>query len=215
MNHLPNIDFKKPQKNPTVDADTSYYELPFYKDEEYFANLENFVTFIKAVEKIVRTSPHYSRYIAYLKEEIGLTYCQVLSNIEDEYASIEMHHGPILTLFDCVSIVTDHMLATNEKITTFNVADRVLAEHFKHNIGVVMLSKTVHEQVHENNVFINLKQSFGNVDKFLKKYRKGLQPEQINKINAYIAKCEEHDSSDNGVLKLNEVVKKWIKENEE
>lgn len=207
--NLPNIDFKKSKRNPTVDAETSMFELPFYKDIDYFANLDNFVNFVKSVERQVRTSRHYSRYIAYLKEEMGLTYCQVLSNIEDEYASIEMHHGPIFSLFDYAAIITDHMLANNEKITSFAVADRLLEEHYKNNIQVVMLSKTVHEQVHENTVFINLKQGFGDIEAFFKKYRKGIQPEQVVKINQYIRKCEEHDSGDNGALDLRDKLKKW------
>ena len=70
MLDIPNIDFKKPKKNPTIDSDTSLYTLPFYKDSDYFANLDNFVGFIKAVESMVRTSKYYSRYIKYLKEEV-------------------------------------------------------------------------------------------------------------------------------------------------
>ena len=31
MDSLPNIDYKKPSKNPTIDADTSLYSLPYYK----------------------------------------------------------------------------------------------------------------------------------------------------------------------------------------
>ena len=43
MQNLPNIDFKKTAQNPTIDSDTSLYTLPFYKDTEYFSNLDNFV----------------------------------------------------------------------------------------------------------------------------------------------------------------------------
>jgi len=212
INELPNINFKKPQKNPTIDSDTSEFELPFYKDVEYFANIDNFVSFVKAVERMVRSSTYYSRYIAYLKEDIGLRACQVLSNIEDANASIEMHHGPILTLFDYVSIVTDYLLNKGKKVNSFIVADIVLEEHYNNNVQVVMLSKTVHEQVHENNVFINLNQAFGDLNAFLKKYRDGLQMEQIKKINDYIDKSKKYDSFDNDVLKLSGFVKSWRKE---
>ena len=63
MENLPNIDYKKKKKNPTVDSETSLYALPYYKDAEYFANLDNFVGFVKAVESLVRTSKYYKRYI--------------------------------------------------------------------------------------------------------------------------------------------------------
>lgn len=213
MNNLPNIDFSKPKKNPTVDAETSLSELTFYKDREYFSNLENFVSFVKAVERSVRQSKHYSRYIAYLKEDIGLRYCQVLSNIDHDDAEIEMHHGPILNLFDCVAIVVDYLLYNNKKINTFIVTDIILDEHYHNRVAVVMLSKTVHEQVHENNIFINVRQAFGDMNAFLHKYRDGVSQDQITKINKYIKSCETQDSSDNGVLELNKFLTKWGDEN--
>jgi len=211
MNKLPNIDYKKISKNPTIESDTGEYELPFYKDAEYFSNIDNFVSFVKSVEKMVRTSNFYSRYIKYLKEEIGLTFCQVLSNIEDEYAEIEMHHGPILTLFDYAAIVTDYLIYNNKKINTFIVSDILIDEHFANNIQVVMLSKTVHQEVHENNIFINLHQAFGDLTAFLKKYKNGLHEEQISKINHYIELSEKYDSFDKNVLELKDSITKWSK----
>jgi len=190
MDSLPNIDYKKPSKNPTIDSDTSLYSLPYYKDSEYFSNLDNFVSFIKAVEQTVRTSKYYSRYIKYLKEDVGLNFCQVLSNIksedEDAYTKIEMHHGPILTLFDYIAIIVDYYLYHDKKINTFIIADVVLEEHFNNNVQVVMLSETVHQEVHENNVFLNIKHAFGDLNTFLKKYKDGISDEQILKINRYL-----------------------------
>lgn len=213
MLDIPNIEFKKPVKNPTIDSDTSLYTLPFYKDSDYFSNLDNFIGFIKATESMIRTSKYYSRYIKYLKEDVGLNFCQVLSNIkqEDETSDIdiEMHHGPILTLFDYVSIVIDHKLYNGEPVNTFIVADTIIDEHFKNNVQVVMLSKTVHEEVHLNNIFINTKQAFGDLNAFLEKYKDGISDEQITKINKYIELSEKYDSYDKGVLELRDKIKSW------
>lgn len=213
MLDIPNIEFKKPIKNPTIDSDTSLYTLPFYKDSDYFSNLDNFVGFVKATESMIRTSKYYSRYIAYLKEEVGLNFCQVLSNIrqddETSKVDIEMHHGPILTLFDYVSIVVDHMLYNGQKVNTFIVADTVLEEHFKNHVQVVMLSETVHEEVHLNNVFINTKQAFGDLNAFLETYKDGISDEQISKINKYIELSEKYDSYDKGILDLRDKIKSW------
>lgn len=212
---IPNIEFRSTKKNPTIDSPTSEFELPFYKDVDYFTNMENFVNFVRAVEKLVRSSKYYDRYIKYIKEDIGLKQCQVLSNVVDENEgkdiTIEMHHGPILTLFDYAAILTDHCLNNGIKVTTFRVADMLCEEHFQNNVQVVMLSKTVHEQVHLNTVFVNINQGFGDLNRFLNKYRDGLQPEQVKKINNYIAKSKEYDSFDNGALELDGFVKSWNK----
>ena len=216
MEILPGIDVRKSKRNPTIDSEESLYELPFYKDADYFFNIDNYIFFIKAVERLVRSSNYYSRYIAHLKKDLGLNFCQVKSNIqeseEDKHDKlIEMHHGPILTLFDCVAIVLEYLLYKKEKITTFSVANIIIEEHFNYNIQTVMLCKTVHEQVHENNVFLNMKQGFGNVNRFLEKYKEGVQPEQIYKINKYIELSHQYDSFDKDVLKLNKNVTEWSK----
>lgn len=210
--NLPDINFSKKRKEPEIDSDNSVYSLPYYKDLEYFSNFDNYVYFVKSVEKLVRRSKSYSAYIKYLRDKIGLTFCQVLPNIdnsEDEKITIEMHHGPILTLFDYVSIVVDYLIEKNERITTFSVARIILDEHWLNNIQVVMLSKTVHEVVHADNIFINYKQGFGNLQAFLTKYHLGLHNEQIMKINKYIEASKKYDSFDRDILSLKKDILKW------
>lgn len=212
MANIPNIEFSKPNKNPTIDSESSNYMLPFFKDTEYFTNLDNFVFFVKAVEKMVRSSKYYSRYVKYIKEDIGLNYCQVLSNIkveEEDNTELEMHHGPILTLFDYVAIMLDHMLYNDKKISTFRLADKILQEHYDNHVQVVMISKTVHEEVHNGNIFLNAKQAFGDINAFLSKYKDGISEDQKRKINRYIALCEEHDSFDKHTLQLKDNIKNW------
>ena len=211
-NKIPGIEVNKPNTNPTIDSDESYYEIPFYKDADYMFSLENEVAFIKAVERMVRTSKYYSRYIAHLKVDLGLNFCQVKGNIsEDEDAGvkdlIEMHHGPIFTLFDVVSIILNYMLVKGMKITTFSVANRVIEEHFKHRVQTVMLCETVHQLVHDNKVFLNYRQGFGDLYSFLEIYYEGLDEIMINKIMDYIDKCKKYDSNDFG--NLNVIVTRW------
>ena len=214
MNGIPGIDFSKKKKNPRIDSDASSFALDYKKDADYFSNLDNFVNFIKAVERLVRSSKYYKQYIAIVKNDYGLDFCQVLSNIkpdsEEAYTKIEMHHGPILTLFDCVAIVLDHYINTGKKVTTFGIAKVIIAEHFDLNIQTVMLSETVHEQVHEGNIFINMRQGFGDINTFLTKYSEGLRynDELKNKINKYIETSEKYDSFDKHVLDLKRTIEK-------
>lgn len=209
---IPGIQVNKPNNNPTIDSDESYYEIPFYKDYDYMFSIENEVAYIKAVERLVRSSKYYSRYIAHMKNDLGMNFCQVKGNIsEDEDAGvtdlIEMHHGPIFTLFDVTSIILNYMLAKEMKITTFSVANRVIEEHFKHRVQTVMLCKTVHQLVHDNKVFLNYKQGFGDLYSFLETYYEGLDETQINNIINYIENCKKYDSNDFGNLEV--IVTRW------
>jgi hypothetical protein len=209
MSNILNVDFKKGKTNPTIDADCSLYELPFYKDNEYFVTPDNMVSFVKAVEKLVRKSKYYARYISYIKQDIGINQCQVLSNIhggDDETTKntvIEMHHGPILTLFDYGIILVEYMLSKNKKITTFKIADMLIDEHFANRVQIVMLSESIHREVHDGNIFLSTKQAFGDLNAFLEMYSSGITDEQKIKINRYIDLSSRYDSNHNGVLDIN------------
>ena len=138
---------------------------------EYLAPLENFVSFVKSCEKLVRISPDYKKYIAFVKG-LGLNTCQVLGNIQELDPSdnlIEMHHGPMLTLFDYCAIVINYRLYTNQKINSFIIANIVINEHFSGNVQTIMVSETVHEAIHvPGGPFISLDQGYGDVYGFLK-----------------------------------------------
>lgn len=205
-----------PDLGPTVDSDNSAFYLLFHKNEEFFSVYENEIIFYKGVESLVRKHPFYSKYIKYLIDIVGINCCQVLSNIEiDENpkqrkVTIEMHHGPILTLFDTVQIVCSWLRAHDDpEITTFKVAKIITEEHRLNNIRTVLVSKSVHQQIHEGNIQLNYQQGFGDTRAFLEKYKEGVSKEMKSKINKYIGWSVSNDSSDNEVLKLAETLRQW------
>lgn len=198
-----------PNDNCTITSEMEIFDISFYKDRDYFVSLENYVAFIKGCEKLVRSSDEYTSFISQLKE-IDLVNCQVLGNVvADDSVSIEMHHGPILTLFDYCAIIIDYHLRKNEKINSFMIANEVIDEHFANRVQTVMLSKTVHQLVDTGKIFINFKQARGDLNGFLQKYKSGLSDEHIRKINKYIELSEKYDSTDNGLLDLKNTITSW------
>lgn len=193
-------------KNESLSS--NIFQLPFYKTS--FIDFKDYVKFIKQVEKVIRTSDDYKSYINYLKTEINLNYCQFLYGIDDEKATIEMHHGPILTLYDYVDIVTNYHCVKKDKFTTLSIAEEVLNEHFENRVQIVMLSKSAHDAVHTGKLFINPNQAWGNLNDFLVKYEEGLTEEQINKINSYLIISKTTRSNDNGLLESKEI-EDWSK----
>lgn len=202
---LPDIVFLKDRYNytPVVDSPNSMYQIPYFKNEEFFSNLESYNSFIKAVEHVVRTNDRYKKYINYLKKEVQLNHCQVWSNLTDEDCPIEMHHGPIFNLFDYCSIITEYFLLKGWKVNTFRIAETVLDEHQKNHVQVVMLSETIHEEVHARNIFINYRHAFGDLNAFIKKYGVAFTLEHKEKLNRYIDQSLMTDSTDHGLLRLN------------
>ena len=57
----------------------------------------------------------------------------------------------------------DSELYHGRAFTTLDMTDMVIQEHYDNNIQVVMLSKTDHEHVHTNNIFLNMKHGFGKI----------------------------------------------------
>ena len=182
---LPEIIYAKDKITPIIDARSAHYHIPYFKGEDYFNSIDSYTAFIKGCEKAVRQNDRYSK------------------DIDDNDASIEMHHGPIFTLYDICSIVVEYFLAKKWKITTFRIADMVLDEHQKNRIQVVMLSSTIHEQVHQRNIFINMKQAYGDINAFLHKYGPYMNDEYKEKLNNYIDRSLLKDSTDFGILELN------------
>ena len=205
---------KDEHKSPSIDAEHCDYYIPFDKHEDYFDIYENYVAFIKGCESLVRKHSFYSKYIKYLIDIVGIRTCQVLSNIEvgedKKKVTIEMHHGPILTLFDHCAIVLNYFRSINEpNITTFKVANTVIEEHRLNNVRVVLLSKSVHQQVHSDNIMLNYNVGFGDTATFLKKYAAGIDRQTRKMINTYIEWSKSNDCCDNHVLEISDTIKKY------
>lgn len=191
---------------PEVRSDSGY-NINFFqrKQNNNLHTNEEFISFIKRCEKTIRAHPDYTAYISHIINDIGLNHCFVFPNITtDMDVTIEMHHGPIFTLFDYCTVVTDWMLNNGLELTSFRVADIVLQEHFDENIQIIMLCKTAHQTYHSKDaeLFLNLKQAHGNLGRFIEKYKDGLNIDQIKIMKTYIELCETFESNDFGMFNL-------------
>ena len=140
--------------------------------------------FIKNVERLVRSSPSYKKYIAYLGDQ-GLVNDVVYSKITAEKATLEFHHYPF-TLYDIVEIIVNYHLKRRDKFTSLSIAEEVIQCHFDNLIGLARLSKTSHQLTHAGKLFVPLDSVFGNVNEFVNKYYDGFFPDQIDTYNNLI-----------------------------
>lgn len=191
----------------TVSSDDTPEVIMMYKPTDYFADSTAYDHFVKACERMVRTSDDYKAFIAWIKDVLGMNFCQVSSKIVDGDATIEMHHGPIFTLFDYCSIILNDAIMHNERISTYRISDRVLEEHFALRVQVVMLAKTNHEAITNRDLFLNIRQGIGNVDAFIKRYAHALDDVQKYKIWNYINFSKENETYDTGILDVPNVTK--------
>lgn len=138
--------------------------------------------FIKATERLIRQSREYKTYIEELRTNVHqLNYDNILSNISTGDVDLEFHHYPF-SLYDIVSIVMLKNLVDEKPFTSFSIAKEVMELHYKHYIGIVPLTKTMHELAHSGSIFIALKQVFGDFRTFMKEYDSGVSYDLKNKI---------------------------------
>lgn len=200
----------KGEKNPKIKSNIDDEVIKYYHNKEDLADPDDFQYFIKSCETCVRKDDRYSNYIHELKER-GFDRDVIQSNINNKRfpnTSIEMHHGPMFTLYDICSIVTDHLLSSGEKVSTFKVAKLVLDEHERHHIQIVFLTKTNHQLAHDGKIFIHMNQSIGDVMSFIKTYKKGLRREHLYTMEEYLKLCKKFNATDNDYLEIRKINKK-------
>ena len=83
---------------------------------------------------------------------------------------IEMHHEP-LTLYDIVETVVNKYEEEGLPLNDLLIADEVMEKHFSNEVGLVPLSVTAHELVHNSTkLFLPLTVVYGNYSTFLDEY---------------------------------------------
>ena len=203
----PNIIYKRDVSKYIEAADDPYDCISLYKDIDYFGDDVSYSSFIKKCERFVRTSDDYKYFISQIKNTYGLDFCQACSKLTGKDVEIEMHHGPIFTLYDIVEVVLNKFIKCGYKINTMRITDTVLQEHFDLHVQIVMLAVTFHEAAHNRDIFLNLKQGFGDVNAFIEKYAQYFEPNQKYKIYNYINLCKDNDSFDKGILDVEKIRK--------
>lgn len=147
--------------------------------------------FIKRCEKIIRSSMEYKDYISFLREHMDMSKCAVFQNVssaESKRIKIEIHHEPF-TLYDYVAAVVERYKGEGIELNDLAIAEEVMELHYNNMVGLIPLSKTLHQMVHNSNKLkIPLSMVYGDYSKFMRSekyepYIEELYTKLENKIN--------------------------------
>jgi len=168
--------------NPTLQIRNCFFKESFLIGN--FDSDKEMNSFIKKVESFVRQSPEYRSLISYIRSELDLSYCAYLNKLTDDLVGIELHHSPF-TLYDYVSIMVNKYIMKEKLFNTFSIAYEVMKLHYENKVGLVPLSKTIHELAHAegSGIFINREMILGNIETFFEEYEMFMQNEIKNKYN--------------------------------
>ena len=141
--------------------------------------------FIKRCENMIRSSLEYRDYIAYLKDYLDMSHCAFFENVENGNGSrvkIEIHHEP-LTLYDIVQTVLNKHQEEGIPINDLFIADEVMDLHYQNMVGLIPLSKSIHQIVHHGtDIVIPLSLVYGNYKKFIEEYQDYLDDYVLDKL---------------------------------
>lgn len=196
--------------NPTIASPFSPFVIQFYQTIDSLNNIEDYRTFLKNIESMFRTSREYKAVKSRLIES-GMTNCQVHGNLSSEMVDIEMHHN-MLTLFDLAMIISEHMIRTTGKVSSFDVVRLLVEAHNNNEVLLVMLSKTPHQMYHNNpEFFLPFEMCIGQPWVFLEKYKYGITQDIAYKILRYLRQEEKNDGkiNDQGLLSIRKSILSW------
>lgn len=196
-------------KNPMVWFGSSDGPINFYSTRESLSDMDAYKSFITNCISRFRRSKSYKAYKSHLIS-IGLDRSQILGNISEGMANIEMHHN-FLTIYDITILISQHILNTVGKCTTFDIVSLLKQEHRLDNIPIVMLDETSHEIYHANpDIYIPISMTFGKWWELLLKYRYGITLDIAYKVIKYINKCNENNELNKlEFYKLKDTVMSW------
>ena len=81
-----------------------------------------------------------------------------------------MHHEPF-TLFDYVQVILNKYIDEGKEVRDLMIADEVMELHYANKVGLVPLSKTAHQIVHNSSkLLVPLNMVYGNYNEFVSEY---------------------------------------------
>jgi hypothetical protein len=210
---FPNIFSYLNNGNPTLRSPSSVYEISLMQTKETLADIDSYARFINNAISQFRHSRFYKAYKANLMS-LGLDHCAYLHNINSEMAELEMNHV-ILTIFDIALMISEHYLNTYGYVSTFHIVGALREEHKQNRVPIIMMSKTVHQLYHNDDLFyVHPNQVFGKWTELIKTYYNGITPEICSKLLYYIRLAQrEKESNDDELLTLGNEIQNWSERN--
>jgi hypothetical protein len=163
-----------------------------------FSNQRDKTKWINTCERVIRSSLEYKELILMFKSSRGMNHCAFFKNLSWEAyprakIRIEIHHEPF-TLYSLIAVVLNDWLMRDQQPDMFQIAEEVMELHYRGLVGLIPLSKTVHQAVHSGKGFIPLHVIDERWNKFVDEYSTSLEqlPEIVDLIRAKLHLTKEY-----------------------
>lgn len=126
---------------------------------------------IKTIESLTRNSMEYKDLIKYLRTNMNMDECEFFPNFKagKKRGMIEIHHAPY-DLYTITWIVMEKYEQEKGYIDELDVAEEVMRLHYEGKVGLIPLSITAHELVHDGKLIVPLNCVRGRFVEFTRDY---------------------------------------------
>lgn len=158
---------------------------------------------IKQIEKKVRTSMEYAHLIKYLRTNMEMDRCEFFHNFKagKRRGMIEIHHAPF-DLYSLSDIVMKKFEKENGYINQNLVAEEVAELHYSGLVGLIPLSVTVHELVHDGKIIVPLNCVYGRFVEFTQRYYEFIDDSLMDMLNQNIELTKKLSRKDLSILNV-------------
>lgn len=171
--------------------------VPYFDKVQYdLLDDKSFKKYIADLERTVRNSFEYRSLISYLRNTEGMNTCSFLenvSNVDNNKIKIEIHHSP-LTLYDISLAVFKKRQKNNEPTDIESVAEEITYLHYLGWVGLIPLSETVHEMVHNQYLFVPTDRVRGRYKEFVDHYYDYIDPDVLDSLDAAETMTQEYNN---------------------
>ena len=143
---------------------------------------------ITRIEKKCRSSMEYGDLIKFLRTNMNMDECEFFPNLKSgkRKGDIEIHHAPF-DLYSIVGIILKKYEKEHDGVVNENmVAKEVMECHYRGLIGLIPLSVTVHQLVHDGKLIVPLNCVFGRFVEFTQTYYEFIDDDLIVMLNENI-----------------------------
>ena len=135
--------------------------------------------FVDYIKKKIRSSFEYKEMISFLRRNIDMNRCSYFKKVNNSIKgiTIEIHHEPF-TLEDITYIVLSYFIDNGIAIDPAAIAEQVMLLHFQGLVGLIPVSKTVHELIGAKQIFVPINNVYGDIEEFYKRYHDYMTEDQ-------------------------------------
>lgn len=170
-------------------------EYPVFEGMDYdLMDEKDFKKYMKDIEKCVRSSMEYRAMVNFIRENMNMDKCAFYENVTNKESfkiRIELHHHPF-TLYDICYIVFKKRLSYHEDIDIEDISEEVMFIHYNTLVGLIPLSQTVHELVHNKYLFIPIDRVYGNWEDFYNMYFPFMEESMIELVKENIERSKNY-----------------------